>query len=428
MSLQKEKKYNSPKKPQQVRERRPNFSYAGFVHSALAESNKKADDFLLQNEPLARLSYAEEYAIKNEALALFWKKHALAGTPEKLRESPQQRRYRTTSQRRVFFKGKKLYLAFGDTKGDSPKKVFDESLIEPKEHAEIYIFLQKKFSEPENRLAATHLNYLIIRGNYRERCVIFNVDLLNGAIVRRLKVIAGQLQKHSQSVQSAFIYLDPSRSGYYLESRKAAAPVQFKRLFGPAFLAVELEGRTLQFHPTSFSQVNESMVPVMLREAKGLIAPGPNERLVDLYCGYGLFSCFLSNDYRQIFGMDSEGPSIQSAKGNAGYSSGKAKIRFMAGRITADSIELMLPKKPMPETIILDPPRQGPENGVIESICHRNPGKVLHIFCGVDQIPDSLRMWKENGYEVEKAVPLDMFPGTVNLEILILLKPVSKRS
>jgi tRNA/tmRNA/rRNA uracil-C5-methylase (TrmA/RlmC/RlmD family) len=37
-------------------------------------------------------------------------------------------------------------------------------------------------------------------------------------------------------------------------------------------------------------------------------------------------------------------------------------------------------------------------------------------------------MWKENGYEVEKAVPLDMFPGTVNLEILILLKPVSKRS
>ena len=51
-----------------------------------------------------------------------------------------------------------------------------------------------------------------------------------------------------------------------------------------------------------------------------------------------------------------------------------------------------------------------------------NRGKVLHIHCGVDQIPDSLRQWKQQGYKIQRIVPLDMFPGTAALEVLILLQ------
>ncbi len=423
MSSPKEKKYIPPKKAQQPGGYRPNFSYASFVHSIIAKSGKKPDSFALHNEPLARFPYAAELEIKNDALGLFWQRHNLSGSPEEIRESPRQRRYRTTSQRRASYQGNKLYLVFGDTKKERPKKVFEESLLEPREHAEIYTFLQKKISDPDNRIVATHLNYLIIRGNYKDRSVIFNVDLLNGAIVRRLKILAGQLQKLSQPVHAAFIYLDPSKSSYYLENKKTEAPVQFKKLFGPAFLSVQHGGSKLQFHPTSFSQVNESMVPVMLAETRSLISPKANERLVDLYCGYGLFSCFLSKDYKQVLGVDAEGPSIQAAKTNGKYSAGKSNIRFMANRITAATAAETLPKGTMTETIILDPPKQGPKDGVIESLCQRNPRTVLHIFCGVDQIPLSIKTWQKNGYQVEKVVPLDMFPGTVNLEILILLKP-----
>jgi tRNA/tmRNA/rRNA uracil-C5-methylase (TrmA/RlmC/RlmD family) len=308
-------------------------------------------------------------------------------------------------------------------KKERPQKVFEESLLEPREHAEIYAFLQKKVSEAENMIVASHLNYLIIRGNYKERSLIFNVDLLNGAIVRRLKILAGQLQKLSNPLHAAFVYLDPSKSGYYLESKKADVPVQFKKLFGPALLAVEYSENRLQFHPTSFSQVNESMVPVMLEEVRALISPQKNERLIDLYCGYGLFSCFLGSDYQQVLGVDAEGPSIQSAKTNAKYTAGKANIRFLAKRITPDTAENLLPKEALPESIILDPPKQGPEYGVIEALCQRKPGKVLHIFCGVDQIPPSIRIWLKNDYQVARVVPLDMFPGTLNLEVLILLRP-----
>jgi len=59
---------------------------------------------------------------------------------------------------------------------------------------------------------------------------------------------------------------------------------------------------------------------------------------------------------------------------------------------------------------------------VIAALARRKPKKALHIFCGVDQIPPSLREWQANGYQVRRVVPLDIFPGSANLEILILLE------
>ena len=74
-----------------------------------------------------------------------------------------------------------------------------------------------------------------------------------------------------------------------------------------------------------------------------------------------------------------------------------------------------------PTALILDPPKQGVQRGVIDAITERQPNKILHIFCGVDQIPESLKEWQTNGYQVEKIVPLDMFPGTANLEVMVLM-------
>jgi tRNA/tmRNA/rRNA uracil-C5-methylase (TrmA/RlmC/RlmD family) len=122
-------------------------------------------------------------------------------------------------------------------------------------------------------------------------------------------------------------------------------------------------------------------------------------------------------------GIDSEGPSIQAAISNKKSNPGSRKIRFLARRITARSVEkIPLPDDFGSETILLDPPRQGPQEGVIAALGRREPRKVLHIHCGVDQIPDSVRQWKQQGYKIQRVVPLDMFPGTAALEVLILLQ------
>ena len=82
----------------------------------------------------------------------------------------------------------------------------------------------------------------------------------------------------------------------------------------------------------------------------------------------------------------------------------------------------------MPEAILLDPPRQGTEVGVIQALAARNPIRVLHIFCDLDSLPKEVKEWNSNGFDVSEVVPLDMFPGTDNLEVMVLLLPKKKRA
>ena len=400
-------------------------TFFGLLRPLIAEPDRPQSQVTLQSSPLAHLDYLEELKIKNEALALFWQKHRLPGKPEPIIASPKPRHYRTTSKRKTILKGNTLYLLFNDRALRFQKKFFVESPLEPREHGRIFEFLQKKISETPFKLLAGHLNYIIIRGSYTERAVIFNVDTLNGPLVRKLKLLASHLKKLPDPVTSAYIYPDPSCSDYYLEEGQSPDILKFKKLFGKADLAVSHHGCRYVYHPTSFSQVNEAMVPVMLDMAQTLLEPDPTETFLDLYCGYGLFSHFLAPGYKQVVGIDVEGPSIRSAIFNKKANPGSKKARFLSRRITARSIEkIPLPDDLGGETILLDPPRQGPQEGVIAALSRREPRKVLHIHCGVDQIPDSLRKWKQYGYKVERVVPLDMFPGSTGLEVLILLGKV----
>jgi tRNA/tmRNA/rRNA uracil-C5-methylase (TrmA/RlmC/RlmD family) len=398
-------------------------TFGGLLRPLIAKPPRPLSPATLQSSPLAHLDYPAELRIKNQALALFWQQYRLPGKPEPVIASPRPRGYRTTSKRKTVLKGSTLYLLFNDRALRSQqKKPFVESPLEPPGHSRIYAFLQQKISEAPFKLVAAHLNYLIIRGSYRERAVIFNVDTLNGPLVRKLKMLAGHLRKLPEPVASAYIYTDPSCSDYYLEERQSTDILQFKKLFGKADLAVSHHGCRYFYHPTSFSQVNEAMVPLMLDMARTLLQPHPVETLLDLYCGYGLFSHFLAPGYKKVLGIDAEGPAIRAAISNKKHNPGSRKARFLARRITAAGIEkIPLPDDLGAEIILLDPPRQGPQEGVIAALSRRAPRKVLHIHCGVDQIPDSLRQWKQHGYKVRQIVPLDMFPGAAGLEVMILL-------
>jgi len=411
-------------KDRPLHDRRPAaVSFAGLLRPLIPEPVGPQDTVTLQSAPLAHLDYSEELRLKNQALNMFWKHFRLLGQPEPIIGSPRPRHYRTTSKRKTVLKGNTLFLLFNDRALSTQRKPFIESPLEPPEHGRIFQFLQQKMSEPVYTLAAAHLNYLIIRGSYIERAVIFNVDTLNGPLVRKLKLLAGHLQKMSEPIHSASIYPDPSCSDYYLEGEQPANILHFKKLFGKTDLCISHRGFRYTYHPTSFSQVNEAMVPVMLDMAQELLKPGPAETLLDLYCGYGLFSHFLAPGYKRVLGIDAEGPSIRSAIFNKKFNPASKNARFLAQRITAKSVEnIPLSDDLGVETILLDPPRQGPQEGVIKALSQREPRKVLHIYCGVDQIFGSLRQWMKHGYKIKRIVPLDMFPGTAGLEVMILLE------
>lgn len=377
----------------------------------------------LIGEDLAHLDYSAEVALKDAAFNTFWKRARLGATPRSLAPSPRPRGYRTTSKRRVESLEHAACLFLGDRKAHRDTPVFVESALEPAEHAALFRFLQAKLSESAFRVVARHLTWIVVRGSYQERAVIFNVDTLFGPLVRKLKNLGQQLAALDPPVTAAYIYVDESGSDYYLEVKRSSRALTYKKLFGPEQLRVKYGELGLSFHPTSFCQVNESIVPHMLRLAAEMLEPQANDRLLDLYCGYGLFSHALAGRVREVIGLDAAGPSIESARDNA-RRLGQRASRFVATRISMDAIR-KLPAPGDPELVILDPPRNGTERGVIGELAARGPRRVLHVFCSVDDIPGALSAWKAGGYVPARVAPIDMFPGTPHLEVFVELERTS---
>jgi tRNA/tmRNA/rRNA uracil-C5-methylase (TrmA/RlmC/RlmD family) len=381
--------------------------------------------------PLAGISYGDELEIKQKAFEDFIRRTKVAGNYEPIVASPFKRHYRTTTKRRVVFSTGNIQFRMAESSGDFPDQDRNESMLEPKQHEEIYAFLRKKLNEPVFMSVGKRCNYLIVRGTYKEFSVIFNMHQLDGGIVRRIKSLSEKLRELGLNIISCFIVSNPSRSRYYLDKRDTGKRQQVKKLFGPETLRFAVDDCMYLYDATSFSQINQSMVPLMLKKAGQLLSmddPGHKSmRLIDLYCGYGLFTLYLGRYFGEVFGVDSETDSLERARDSIAHCkefSRATKVRFTSGQITAHVLETILPVHgTVGEIVVLDPPRMGVEKGVIGAIAFRRPEKVLHIFCNADLIPSELEQWKKLGYYASRIVPLDMFPGTPHLETLVLLQP-----
>lgn len=381
-------------------------------------------------EPLAHLDYLDELALKNQALLEFWRIHQLPLTPPDITPAPRPRHYRTTTRRHAAVTKGVLQLTVAPV-ADSPAGIpgttpdTERSELEPPEHAALYAFLRDKLNEPHFRSLAGALNHLIVRGSYVERAVIFNVFRLDGTIVRKLKILAPQLSAFDRDIVSAFVFFDPERSRYYLDSAPpAAGSFKTKKLFGPEMLLVNLGSCRYRFFPTVFSQVNEAMVPVMLDTARELLAPAANQHLIDLYCGYGLFTHFLAGGYAHACGLELSRESIEAAELNTRLFPATNRVAFRVAQIGGGALLNQLPRPDQhAEVVLTDPPRQGMPEPVIAALASRRPVKVLQACCGTDEIPRQLAAWHSSGYRLTAIRPLDMFAGTPHLETLLLLEP-----
>jgi tRNA/tmRNA/rRNA uracil-C5-methylase (TrmA/RlmC/RlmD family) len=413
-----------PRKPAQQRRRdavrsrqvavgRDDDSFAKVVLSKMRRLRSA------EHEPLAHLSYGDELALKQAALREVWRRRRLDGTPEDLVPSPRPRGYRTSSKRRVTLRDGRVFLFLGERLDRRQRSAFVASELEPEQHTVIYRALSQRLAEPGFRALAGHLNYLVVRGSYAEPALILNVDELDAKLVRKIKLLAGR--SGELPLAGCFAYLDPTRSTYHFESRRPDRAVTFKKIFGRDYLAAAYHGCRYRYHPTSFSQVNESVVPDLMLRARQLLAPERGQHLLDLYCGYGLFSHYLAPDYAGVLGVELDAAAVRAAADNIRLNPGRTPRRFVAARIDRELVSAKLPRPTGREVILLDPPRNGPQHGVIPALGRRAAEKVLHVFCDVDQIPGALQQWRSVGYRPSKIVPLDMFPGTANLEVLVLL-------
>ncbi len=403
--MSKEKVYNDP-------QRKKNDDIIPYVRRLERETKKSFHG----PEPLAQMDYQDELRSKDRAFSAYWNDITARCSAGVIVPSPMPRKYRTTTKRRVHKTATGFLLS-----SDESEKTDKPSLLEPDSHSEIYIKLGEQLNSPVNRNITKFLNFVIIRGDYENHTLIFNVKRINSDTVTGFTKVAEKMQQQSGKIQGAFLFLDPDGSKYYLNTSSDVDGMRLKRLFGNRMLSLRAGGITYRYSPDGFSQVNLSICGAMLENAASLLEHDGGGRLIDLYSGYGFFSCYLASRYSEITGIDFAGSSIDSARENMKMLKTGAKWTFHAKRIDVRSLKETLPEPGVPEYIILDPPRNGTAPGVIPAVAARNPELVLHIFCGVETIPGDIDQWKNSGYAPVKCVPLDMFPGTPDIEVMVLL-------
>ena len=354
-----------------------------------------------------RLNYAQESRCKSEALARWVAQVGSLPLP-KFIPSPSGRHYRSVSKRRWVHDRRQLIMVEGMERGRVMGIAPTQCQIEPASHAAVYQQLQTELGHSS---LSKYLNYAIVKSGCD-----FDILVLNLTDMRsqrsELNRISKKLTHHHDNLKAIWLIQGQEGDEYYASIR----PGQWQKLHGESHLST---AQGLHYSPLCFSQVNPSGVPTLLEVTQNWLGD-PSLPMLDLYCGYGLFSLGMPRT-GPCWGLELSGEAVLWARRNA-KRLGREKTKFDAWDLT----RMEIPQRRFPTgswVAVLDPPRSGAPPELIKSMAEMRPKRVMHWICDIDQLDVQLRSWIESGYRVTEAVAVDMFPGTSSLEMGLCLEP-----
>ncbi len=372
------------------------------------------------------LGYPDELRIKNSALGNFWKLNKLPLPLEPIVPSPSGRAYRAITKRKLFYwRGEpKLGLIRDDGgQGGRPYGIdVDRCAIEPDSHRAVYERVAQYLASSKDRLLAESLQYVVVKEGTGELTVILNVDSFEPAVLKKVNALSKALTSSVRGIAGVFLFRDEKRSRYYLPSGEGNEH-SFRKVFGKREIFQKIFGRSFLYSPLSFSQTNRSIVETLIERVGTMLDLSPGMHLYDLYCGYGPFALSLAGKAAAVAGIELSSVSVEAAKANAERQHVR-NAKFLRQDVTRETVASLLRKGPKPFSVILDPPRGGTAEGVIETIAAHRPERAVHIFCDIERIKHELGRWKKGGYVPVTSVPFDMFPGTNELELVVCLKHI----
>ena len=202
-----------------------------------------------------------------------------------------------------------------------------------------------------------------------------------------------------------------SRQG---ESPPGSGEVELRSWVG----AIKVGNYTYRTSPGAFFQANTAVAELLLDGVLAALAPHGSERVLDLYCGVGLFTVPVGQRVAQIVGVESN----STAAGDAVHNLAAAGV---PGNIIDQDVTEALRSPELTgqawDAIILDPPRTGVDAPALDALIALGAARLLYISCEPSTLARDLRILAANGYRLEWAQPYDMFPQTRHVETLAVL-------
>jgi 23S rRNA (uracil1939-C5)-methyltransferase len=166
----------------------------------------------------------------------------------------------------------------------------------------------------------------------------------------------------------------------------------------------------------SFYQVNPEQTKVLYEKALEYANLSGDESVIDAYCGIGTISLFLAQKAKNVFGVEIVAEAIEDAKKNASLNN-ITNAEFAVGEAET-VIPAWYKEGNSADVLVVDPPRKGCDEALLNTIIEMKPKKVVYVSCNPATLARDLRILEDGGYQTLEVQPVDMFPQTTHVECI----------
>ena len=255
------------------------------------------------------------------------------------------------------------------------------------------------------------VRHILIRNGYYTGewmvCIIVNGRKLpkEDKLVECLKTIPG--------MTSIMLNVNKERSNVILGE-------EVRLLYGKPYITDKIGDISYQISPLSFFQVNPQQTGRLYQKALEYAQLTGKETVWDLYCGIGTISLFLAQQAKFVRGVEIVPPAIDNARANAKLN-GIENVEFFVGKAEEVLPEEYKKHGVYADVIVVDPPRKGCDEVLLETILKMQPERVVYVSCDSATLARDLKYLCGNGYELKKVCPVDQFAQTVHVETVALM-------
>jgi 23S rRNA (uracil1939-C5)-methyltransferase len=183
-------------------------------------------------------------------------------------------------------------------------------------------------------------------------------------------------------------------------------------------MTLEVLGLTFRVRNDTFVQTNHRQVPVLYTTALEMLAPGPADRVLDLYAGIGTIGLCAAARVAGVTEVEENPRAVHlgrlaariNAIGNAIFLTGRVEDALRGVRAGEHTAAL------------LDPPRAGCDPRALAELLRLQPGRIVYVSCEPSTHARDLALLVQGGYRVRRAAIVDMFPQTYHIESVALLE------
>lgn len=188
---------------------------------------------------------------------------------------------------------------------------------------------------------------------------------------------------------------------------------------GQPYIEEEMDGLRFRIGPKSFYQTNSAQALRLYTVARDMAGFKGDELVYDLYTGTGTIANFIARRVRKVIGIEYVEDAIKDARINAGVN-GLTNTEFFAGDMKDVLNDGFIAEHGRPDVMIVDPPRAGMHQDVVDTILRAEPGVIVYVSCNpATQARDIALL--DCKYRVEAVQPVDMFPHTAHVENVVRL-------